>query len=246
MSKRLIVEVIVFILVVAISGCGNNDGHGSDLTSVNWSGYQIVGAPLGFNSAAATWDVPEVGGRDGLSATWVGIGGGAVAGDFLVDEPTLIQAGTEQDVIAGKPTYSAWWAAFPPTPEIKAGTLSLTDFPVSPGDTINVIIDGTDHSVWNISILNHDKGWTFNIQVPYVVAGLTAEWIEELPTSTSSSTLANFDKVDFSNLKVNGGNPNLNSRGILIDMVSPSRRLARPSNSDGDSFSVCYGSDSCN
>jgi len=111
-----------------------------------------------------------------------------------------------------------------------------------------VSIDGSDLAVWIISIRNEDAGWVFNTTVPYVAAGLSAEWIEEAPLSIGAlgqSTLANFGSVDFSNLSANGVNPGLD-HGTQVELVDPSGRiLARPSNSNGDSFSVCYGSDFC-
>jgi hypothetical protein len=255
MSKRSIVQLFALILAATIAGCGGGSNDAGALKSTNWSGYQITGAPLGFHHVAAQWDVPEVtrtGSLDTNSSTWTGVGGGSVAADFLVDDPTLIQAGTEQDITGGKPTYFAWWEAIPGPPfEASGGPLSNQTFPVSPGDTIRVDIDVTQLAVWNISIHNDDRGWTFKTTVPYVAAGLTAEWIEEEPgvhaSAISQTSLANFDTVDFSDLKANGVNPHLN-RGEKILMVDSSGQhvKARPSDPDGgDSFTICHGSDSC-
>ena len=55
-------------------------------------------------------------GEDEYSSTWGGIGGGCLETSCTVTDQTLIQAGTEQDVVSGKPQYSAWWKLIPARP----------------------------------------------------------------------------------------------------------------------------------
>jgi hypothetical protein len=71
-------------------------------TSLNWSGYAVTsGTP--YRSVGANWTVPTVTGPNGsYSAAWVGIDG--------FTNGSLIQTGTEQDVVNGAGQYSAWWS----------------------------------------------------------------------------------------------------------------------------------------
>src|SRR5205085_6011496 len=72
----------------------------SAIKSTNFSGYQRAGAPLGFKKVSGTWIVPSVtpSSSDTASSIWAGIGGGCTnPPDCTLVEPTLIQAGTEQD-----------------------------------------------------------------------------------------------------------------------------------------------------
>src|SRR4051794_23360110 len=89
--------------------------------SNNWSGYNQGAAEKnmsgGFHSIAGDWLVPTAtphkAGESEFSSTWIGIGGGCVDSDCSQQDKTLIQTGTEQDVlfdaIDGTTTaYSAW------------------------------------------------------------------------------------------------------------------------------------------
>src|SRR3954464_13818310 len=94
--------------------------------SNNWSGYNQgsieKNVPGGFHSIAGDWTVPTAtahkSGESEYSSTWIGIGGGCEDGDCAQQDQTLIQTGTEQDVlydpIFGSTTeYSAWWEIIP-------------------------------------------------------------------------------------------------------------------------------------
>jgi hypothetical protein len=242
-----------------------NRGLGSDKValrvnaeqSTNWSGYGIIGGPLGFNSVLGTWIVPAVrpSKNDTASSTWTGVGGNCTDSSCTGQDPTLIQAGTEQDSSAGKPTYYAWWEAIP-APSVQAGgALSTKNYPVHPGDAITVKIDVANGAVWTIEITDVRAGrhrWTFSTTVPYSAAGLTAEWIEESPLTAGTGgagqiALSNFRRVGFSGLTANGANPHLVASDQIILTDGSGHVLARPSapKGSGNAFGICYGSGSC-
>jgi hypothetical protein len=155
--------------------------------STNWSGYEIAGAPGGFNAVRGTWVVAAIAPskKDTASSSWTGVGGGcADPPSCTVVDQTLIQAGTEADNSGGSPTYFAWWEALPaPSVRLMGGPLNQGSFDVLPGDSITVSISN-NLAVWTIEIENVRSGsnhWTFTTTVPYASAGLTAEWIEESP-----------------------------------------------------------------
>ncbi|HZD65894.1 MAG TPA: G1 family glutamic endopeptidase, partial [Acidimicrobiales bacterium] len=163
--------------------------HGM-VQSTNWSGYDKGALDTGstFQSISGHWTVPTVSqhtpGQAESSATWIGIGGGCVnmTQGCSVTDPTLIQAGTEQDVNAqGKPSYSAWWEILP-APSIS------TSMPVHPGDHMSATIKGP--GVWTITVKDLTDGQSFTQTVPYASTMDSAEWIQEAPTEIGSGGVA--------------------------------------------------------
>ncbi len=165
-----------------------------------------------------------------------------------VTDPTLIQAGTEEDVSAsGQTSYSAWWEILP-APSISASVS------VNPGDKVSVSISGP--GLWTISFKDLTNGQSFTQTVPYTSPLDTAEWIEEAPVVISASgtspaageaTLPNLSGGTFSNSRLNGSNPAF-VPGYEMQMVSSSGQvLATPSapSSSKDGFNVCSYSSSC-
>src|SRR4029077_8844114 len=107
--RRSAFAVAAAMLLASLAGCrgtsevahGQPSGPAGPQASTNWSGYVRTGAPHSFTKITATWVVPSVNcpdGSDTASSTWTGIGGGTTA------DPTLVQAGTEQDCNGG-PSY---------------------------------------------------------------------------------------------------------------------------------------------
>ncbi|HUP91390.1 MAG TPA: G1 family glutamic endopeptidase, partial [Solimonas sp.] len=132
---------------LVLAGCGGGESqndstaqHGTPNTppsgsgaepaseSLNWAGYVRTGGVGAFTSITGSWVVPDVqcGTDNANSSTWIGIGGG-VTGD-----PTLIQAGTEQDCRDGEKFLGAWWEALP-LPQVPAeGAILVTgNYPVA-------------------------------------------------------------------------------------------------------------------
>src|SRR5689334_19808404 len=83
------------------------------LGSQNWAGWSnFAGLPLlpkpgAVSYVTGEWTVPTLNcaGDDADSSIWVGIDG--------MTTQTVEQIGTEQDCVAGKPVYKAWWETYP-------------------------------------------------------------------------------------------------------------------------------------
>src|SRR5439155_14991862 len=202
-----------------------------------------------FDSVSGAWTVPTASAHTGRgsenSSAWVGIGGGCLAPSCLLVDPTLIQAGTNQDVDAeGKASYSTWWEIIP-LPQI------LSPLAVGPGSHVRVTISQTLPEIWQIRIDNLSSGQSFTTTVPYASSYGTAEWILETPTviSTDSgvglASMPDLGTVQFSNARVaNNFAATLENPGLVpveaLELVDSSGNvIARPSDpSGGDSFSV--------
>src|SRR5207253_3033657 len=177
---------------------------------------QGAGAPLRAKKVSGTCTAPSVtpSSSDTASSIWAGIGGGCTnPPDCTLVEPTLIQAGTEQDSSGGQPSYFAWWEALPgPAIEASGGPLSSQTFDALPGDRITVDVDGSNLLVWTIRIMDVRGGathWTFETTVPYVAVATTVEWIVESPLAfglggVAQPTLSDFGRVSLFDLTENG------------------------------------------
>jgi len=222
--------------------------------STNWSGYNQGALEQGltlFNQVAADWTVPtatqHTAKQAESSSTWIGIGGGCITADCLVTDPTLIQAGTEQDVdAAGHATYFAWFELVP----LPGLQVNMT---VRPGDTIHVdireVIPASE--IWSIKINDKTNGQSFGITVPYPSTKGSAEWIVETPLTVGTggaglSTMPNLSTVHFDNATRNGANARLKSSEEL-QLVNGSQIVATPSapDSDTDGFNACTYATSC-
>ena len=221
--------------------------------SQNWFGYNQGALEPGeslFHSITANWTVPVASehktGEDESSATWAGIGGGCLDSTCLVGDNTLIQAGTEQDIVSGQPQYSAWWEIIP-APSV---TISMT---VTPGDRIHLDIHEIvpNSEVWSITLSDVSRNETFNQTVPYASTYGSAEWVEETPlligTNAGFSALPNLSPTTFDLGTANGANPHL-SPSDEIQLVTQSGAVyGAPSTPDGDSDggAACAWATSC-
>ena len=260
--NKLRVRVLVAaVLVSSLAGCGGGNDAGANTStqgqpgtptpaasggqqSTNWSGYALTGSSGSFSKVEGKWTVPTVkcaASDNTASSSWAGIGGGTNS------DPTLVQAGTEQDC-SGGPSYYAWWEIIP----LPSTTLDTQAYPVQAGDQITVTVNGSNAILWSITIKS-SRGWTFNTSTPYTAAGATAEWIEEAPLGVGTGgagqvTLANFGRVAFSALKANGASPGLApaDRIVMVD-ANDGHIVANTSaaGAGGNSFAVCFGSAAC-
>ncbi len=188
------------------------------------------------------WTVPHVvapGPGDCMCAEWIGIDG--AYGGPSAHSDDILQAGTTQWIVGGVPDSFAWceWWADPP--------VTITNLPVSPGDTMHCMIcvltptEGGVH-LWNITT----GAATSFIKTPVNpnsgirLVGNTAEWVLEDPVRdelASERYLAQFGDVYFDNciagtqngeLLVAGSGKLVTLQGIP-DGASAIRNIAVPS-----------------
>ena len=214
--------------------------------SGNWFGYNQGTLEQGgeqFHSIAGVWTVPtarqHANGAAEASSTWVGIGGGCVDARCTMEDPTLIQTGTEQDVsAAGKPSYSAWWEVIP-GPSIEIGKLKIR-----PGDRVRASIAETIPGLWKITLTN------LTTTVPYTSTHATAEWIQETPivigADAGLAPLPNLARTSFDRARVNGAPAQLKSSERIL-LTSKDKVIGAPSAPDGqrDGFALCTWATKC-
>lgn len=172
-------------------------------TSNNWSGGVLFnGGPFDF--VYGEWTVPSVsppagtGDGDWWSVAWVGIDG--------YNSSDVLQAGTAQRVSRQygivSTEYFAWYEWFP------NNWIEITNFPVSPGDTVAVSVQylGTQNNLGQgmatLSNLITGQSTTISFQAPAgtTLQGNCAEWIMERPGINGSlSNLPEYGQVAFSN-----------------------------------------------
>lgn len=219
----------------------NTNTESQSIVSLSWAGYIVSryasDQEMEVTGIEGVWAVPQVNASsgNGYSSTWVGIGGQT--------DKTLIQIGTEHDVINGRESYSAWYEMLP-NYAIKIPTIK-----VSPGDSILASLTLVDSAAnkWNMQITDVTKSQTFSQTVVYNSTRSSAEWIVERPTINGRiSSLANFGDVTFSDCTVtlNGANGVIaNFTDSKIHMTNQQAGVltsVSPLGSDGSSFSASY------
>lgn len=142
--------------------------------SYNWAGYEADRG--GYSGVWGSWIVPTVGSASwGADATWVGLGG--------VESDDLLQAGTQAVVSPdGGVEYQAWVEAMP-------GASHEVPLEVSPGDSVSVSIQKSAPGLWRVSLSNTTTGKKYALSVPYDSSELSAEWIEEAPSTMEGKVL---------------------------------------------------------
>jgi hypothetical protein len=254
--------VLIAAAVAPPAGAARLSAHGQLLRpfnanqSNNWFGYNQGTLEQGgkqFNSVAGDWTVPtatqHTAGRAENSSTWIGIGGGCIDAGCSAGDPTLIQAGTEQDVDkSGKASYSAWYELIP------APGLTISNLSVSPGDhmhsDISEVVPGSN--LWKITLQNVTKGQTFTTTVPYTSTHATAEWIQETPVvigtdGTGFAALPNLSTNAFSAARTNGAAAGLKASEEMQLTDSAGNVIGAPSapTSSADGFSLCSWASAC-
>ena len=150
--------------------------------STNWSGYAALGsltkpAAGAVSEVEGTWTVPAVTGTGAkYSATWVGIDGYA--------STTVEQCGTEQDLVNGVATYSAWWEMYPKF------AVTISTMTIDAGDVMSGKVEYIGNKQFRLTISDTTKGTSFSTdQFGRSAKRSSAEWILESP---SASYLPNF------------------------------------------------------
>ena len=204
----------------------------ANATSSNWSGAVIMNPPSGtrFNSVSASWVVPNAwpplsawtgsGWKDGSweSVTWVGI-------DGYTAQQSILQAGTKSVVTVknGNVTHTSWaWFEWFPAYEIQ-----FSNFQVSPGDTVHVMVCSLSSPSQGIAIVNNissNKGTSTNVSAPTpasALVGKNAEWIVEDDTLGSSlAPFSDYGAEFFYDCLAGAGQDEENiSNATLVNMV---------------------------
>jgi len=182
-------------------------------TSLVWSGcvaFRETQA-ASINSVEAVWVVPNcyppkdaVDGQWYTCSSWIGIDGDANAKDGSID---ILQVGVDSDVMqyAGVVTrwVSAWWEWLPGVSQW------IPVFPISPGDTLDVVVAMKKGSKTEATIYLHNRtsgaATSFPVTAPAgtELIGNCAEWIVEktnLP-GTASREFASYGAVCFEQAK---------------------------------------------
>jgi hypothetical protein len=224
--------------------------------STNWFGYNQGSVEQGgklFTSISSDWTVPAASahkaGEAENSATWLGIGGGCVDAACTLNDATLIQTGTEQDVdSAGHASYSAWWELVP------APAVTITNMAISAGDHIHASVSepAVGSSIWTITVNDVTKNESFSTTVPYTSTSSTAEWIEETPltidsTGAAQAPLPNLTVTPFANATVNGSSAHL-AQSEELQLVDPSGAVIGTPSGPGpqaNAFFACAWATSC-
>ncbi|HWF14764.1 MAG TPA: G1 family glutamic endopeptidase [Acidimicrobiales bacterium] len=164
----------------------------NNVTSENWSGYAVE-SPSQFTEVLGSWVQPtakctNLGKTYG--AFWIGLDGFASS--------SVEQLGTDSDCKnINSPTYYAWYEMYPAA----SVTVSPTQFPVKPGDTMTASVTRSSTS-YTLS-LHSSEGWTFSTTQSGSDANSSAEWVAEAPDTCllifcSNAKLTNFGSVTFS------------------------------------------------
>ncbi len=162
--------------------------------------------PNGYYGVQAGWTVPTVTptAKNSSSAIWPGIGGYADLDGLSND--SLVQAGTEQDYVAGSGAgYYAWYEACCTTdPDQRV----ISNFPVHPGDVMFVDVDllasnaaASYSTLVTYDIINETTGEGLSIDENFSPpSGGEAEFIVENPCYTPGchqQMLADFGTIAF-------------------------------------------------
>lgn len=162
------------------------------------AGYSSFGNTSAFSTIQGTWTVQRVEVNEGerrplisngrnpiqinkqtaYSAQWVGIEG--------YTDGTLIQTGTQSNIVNGVAGYCPWYELIPQS------AIAIGGFQISPGDTmigkINAVQNETD--TWEITLIDVTSNQGFTITVSYKTAALRADWLMERPEMCSNNTCA--------------------------------------------------------
>jgi len=189
------------------------------------------------------------------SASWVGIGGFCENASCSSVDNTLIQLGTEQDVSSrGVTDYYAWIETLPEAEEpICSGGRMKCSYPVEPGDSITATLTcesncsspGATQS-WRLSLADATEDWTYSTTVNYASTLLSAEWIQEAPSSSGGVlALADYGTATFTHTGGFAGTSGVTLASNGIVMVDPYGETSVPSSPDpADDFSACWGNNS--
>jgi hypothetical protein len=239
--------VWVMLLVLAMSSLTylsslfSNNPERHNISSLSWAGYVVANDFITpeFEVVAinASWVVPTVNNSNGAgySSAWIGIGGQL--------DTTLIQVGTEHNVVNGQVTYNAWYEMLPDF------AIKIEDMSIRPQDTVmaSLTLINPDTDEWSIQIRDVTNGQGFGKNVIYNSSCSSGDWITERPTvNRQISSLSDFGNVTFKDcfVTINNATGRIgNFSYSKVDMINQQNfKLASVSSlgGDGSSFTVSY------
>ncbi len=236
----VILLVLSLLLLSILFSLFASNPESESISSLSWAGYittKNANPQFEVVGISSSWTVPTLNdtAATGYSSAWIGIGGQL--------DKTLIQAGTEQDVVNGQENYYAWYELLP------SFAIQLRTLTVSPGDTIvasiNLVNPGTNQ--WSIQISDTTTGQTFGRDVLYNSTRSSGEWIVERPTINGQvSQLSNFGNTTFSNCRIDVSNITGSITKFPFSKIEMADSQSAPLTSvsnlspDGSSFTVSY------
>jgi hypothetical protein len=234
----------------------------------NWSGYAETGT---YDGVAGTWTVPSVAATSSAtySSAWIGVDG--------FNNSDLIQTGTEEDYYSGAAHYNAWWEILP-----AAETALPSQYTVAAGDRMRASIyetsstttvgggggrfgrggrGGTTEHIWDITIADTTRGWSYSTSQAYNGPGTSAEWVMEAPevngriatlahyTITPPSGVGDFDNAGVLT-SIPTGTPTYAGAGLNYAndsgvMIQNNVQVSTPGDPDSpalSAYNVAYGS----
>ena len=230
----------VFYSITLFLASLNQPEEPSALRLSQWSGYMVASdvqnrSPV-VSSVSASWVVPKVNPSENFtfSGMWVGIGG--------YGEKTLIQTGTEQEYVNGRPVYYAWYELLPDY------LIQIPRIHVQPGDTITASISLVDKTknTWSITIMDVTRREQFKRTFVYNSSRLSAEWIVERPkVNDTIGILANFGTSAFTDCSatvdgITGVIGNFSYIQLVMQDEDTPLVSVSPLNSDASGFTVSY------
>jgi len=188
-------------------------------------------------SVEASWIVPQVNasGRNGYSSAWVGIGG-------QTDE-TLIQIGTEHNLLNSQENYHVWYEMLPDY------VIRIPDFDIAPGHLVSASIKlvNNESNIWSMQLIDFSNGQSFSKTVQYNSTRSSAEWIVERATVNNQiSSLADFKTITFTDCRADLVEKNGvigNFTHAVVHMTNEGLNTlatTMPLNADGAGFAVDY------
>ena len=211
---------------------------------------------------SGTWTVPTVAASTSAtySSAWIGVDG--------FNNSNLIQTGTEEDYYSGAAHYNAWWeiparlrAALPSSYAVTGGDRMTASIYETSSTTTSGFFRRTTEHVWEITISDTTRGWTYGTKQAYGGAGTSAEWVVEAPeVGGRIATLAHyaiapptgmgdFDSAGVLSSIVSSGTPtyagaNLNYQNDSGVMIQNGAQVSTPGDPDAPltAFDAAYGS----
>ncbi len=256
---QFVTNATLYAQWVAAPVTGPFVGH----VSSNWSGY-VLPTTTSNTLSSGEWTVPRLNCAatpNGNSATWVGMGG--VSRSDGTSAGSLLQSGTEEDCVNGAQVNSGWFELVPSNPNHEQ---TFSNFPVSPGDTIQAIV-GYRNGQWTTDLENLNTGlsaimvignsWgVYSTATGASVGGIqgdastltyagaySVEWIQEVVTNANTDalfTLPHYGSVTFFNLQTSLQAWTLGTSDAYEITDSNGAAISVPGSIVNDGFTVNY------